>query len=55
MLVNMMDGKQYMKSIGHGIDWLKSKWYEYELKQRILGFTLMELLVIVVILLLVTI
>jgi hypothetical protein len=55
MLVNTMDGKQYMKNIGHGTDWFRRKWLEYQVTERIWGFTIMELLVIVVIILLVTI
>ena len=35
-----------MKNIAFGI---KRWWYEYQLKQRIWGFTIMELLVIVVV------
>lgn len=46
----MMEENLSMKNIGFGI---KRWWYEYQLKQRIWGFTIMELLVIAVLIVLI--
>jgi hypothetical protein len=53
--MNMMGWNQSMKIIGRGVKWFRCKWYDYQLTSRIWGFTIMELLVITILLILVTI